>query len=138
MNTYILDKNDIKNIKDDGDNVFLHIEKGRHPTVALALERNNSGRFIPNDINIGSLPKNSNLISSPQQNNGRCLLLTGPNMGGKSTLLRQTCIIVIMAQIGCYVPAYSCVLSPVDRIFTRIGASDNILAGQSTFFVELS
>ena len=59
-------------------------------------------------------------------------------MGGKSTVLRQTCICVIMAQLGCMVPAEKCRLSPVDRIFTRIGASDNILEGQSTFFVELS
>jgi DNA mismatch repair protein MSH6 len=59
-------------------------------------------------------------------------------MGGKSTLLRQTCIAVIMAQLGCYVPASKCRLTPFDRIFTRIGANDNILAGQSTFMVELS
>lgn len=59
-------------------------------------------------------------------------------MGGKSTLLRQTCIAVIMAQIGCYLPASKCNLTPCDRIFTRIGANDNIMAGQSTFMVELS
>lgn len=58
-------------------------------------------------------------------------------MGGKSTLLRQTCVNVVMAQLGCYVPARSCKLTPVDRIFTRVGAHDRILAGQSTFFVEL-
>ena len=59
-------------------------------------------------------------------------------MGGKSTLLRQTCLIVILAQIGCWVPAESCHLTPVDRIYTRVGATDRILAGQSTFFVELA
>jgi len=64
--------------------------------------------------------------------------VTGPNMGGKSTLLRQTCIAVIMAQMGAYVPAACCRMRPVDRIFTRIGASDRIMAGQSTFMVELS
>lgn len=58
-------------------------------------------------------------------------------MGGKSTTLRLACIAVIMAQLGCYVPAEKCVLTPVDRIFTRLGAQDRILAGQSTFFVEL-
>jgi len=58
-------------------------------------------------------------------------------MGGKSTLLRQTCLGVILAQIGCFVPAQKCVLTPVDRIFTRIGASDRILEGKSTFFVEM-
>jgi DNA mismatch repair ATPase MutS len=68
----------------------------------------------------------------------KMLLLTGPNMGGKSTLLRQTCLIVILAQLGCRVPADSCRLTPVDRIFTRVGASDRILSGQSTFFVELA
>jgi DNA mismatch repair protein MSH6 len=66
------------------------------------------------------------------------LLLSGPNMGGKSTLLRQTCLITILAQIGSFVPAEECSLTPVDRIFTRLGASDRILCGQSTFFVELA
>ncbi|KAK1737533.1 DNA mismatch repair protein MutS family protein [Skeletonema marinoi] len=66
------------------------------------------------------------------------LLLSGPNMGGKSTLLRQTCLITILAQVGSFVPAESCSLTPVDRIFTRLGASDRILCGQSTFFVELA
>ena len=61
-----------------------------------------------------------------------------PNMGGKSTLLRQTCLIAILAQIGCFVPAEECSLTPFDRIFTRLGASDRILLGQSTFFVELA
>lgn len=68
----------------------------------------------------------------------RLLLLSGPNMGGKSTLLRQTCLIAIMAQLGCKVPAESCAMTPVDRIFTRVGASDKILSGQSTFYVELA
>lgn len=64
--------------------------------------------------------------------------LSVKNLLGKSTLLRQTCLIVILAQLGCKVPAESCVLTPIDRIFTRIGASDRILSGQSTFFVELA
>ena len=67
----------------------------------------------------------------------RIISFLGANMGGKSTLLRQTAIAVILAQIGCYVPAGSCELTPVDRIFTRIGASDRILEGKSTFFVEM-
>ncbi len=78
--------------------------------------------FIPNDI----------LIES------ELLLLTGPNMGGKSTLMRQLGLIVILAQIGSYVPAEECLLTPVDRIFTRLGAFDRIVEGESTFFVELS
>merc|ERR1712151_935892 len=65
-------------------------------------------------------------------------IYSGPNMGGKSTLLRQTCLLIILAQIGCYVPAVECEITPVDRIFTRLGASDRILLGQSTFFVELA
>ena len=65
------------------------------------------------------------------------LLVTGPNMGGKSTLLRQNCIAAILAQVGCHVPCASFKLTPVDRIFTRLGASDRILEGKSTFFVEM-
>jgi DNA mismatch repair ATPase MutS len=80
--------------------------------------------YIPNDTNIGG-------------DGATAVVLTGPNMGGKSTLLRQTCIAVIMAQLGAYVPAESMALTPVDRIFTRIGANDNIIAGRSTFMVEL-
>merc|ERR1719410_1812312 len=72
-----------------------------------------------------------------EENPARFILLTGPNMGGKSTFLRQICTLVILAQIGCYVPAASMTLTPVDKIFTRIGANDNILSGQSTFMVEL-
>jgi DNA mismatch repair protein MSH6 len=80
--------------------------------------------FIPNSIKLGS---GEPLV----------VLLTGPNMGGKSTILRQTSIAVIMAQIGCYVFADKCIMTPVDRIFTRIGAQDHIFEGQSTFMVEL-
>ena len=65
------------------------------------------------------------------------LLITGPNMGGKSTYMRQTALIIIMAQMGCFVPARKCILPVFDRIFTRIGASDDILSGQSTFMVEM-
>ncbi|KAG0243739.1 DNA mismatch repair protein msh6 [Mortierella sp. GBA43] len=99
----------------------LELKSLRHPCVIPGI----SSDFIPNDTVLGG--QEPNLI-----------LLTGPNMGGKSTLLRQTCVAIIMAQLGCYVPAVECRLSPFDRIFTRIGANDNILAGQSTFMVELS
>ena len=87
------------------------------------MKDDKSKRWIPNDINIG---KPSNTI-----------LITGPNMGGKSTLLRQTCLAAIMAQVGCFVAADSCKMNVVDRVFTRIGASDRILENKSTFFVEL-
>lgn len=100
----------------------IDVNEGFHPCVEIT---HNGGDFIPNDISLGG-------------SNERVLLLSGPNMGGKSTLLRQTCLISILAQIGSYVPASSCFITPVDRIFTRLGASDRILAGQSTFFVELA
>ena len=80
-------------------------------------------RFVPNDVRMDG--------------ERRLIILTGPNMGGKSTLLRQTAIATIMAQLGCYVPASKVVLSPVDRIFTRMGARDNIMMGQSTFMIEM-
>lgn len=81
--------------------------------------------FIPNDIQLGGALPN-------------ITLLTGANAAGKSTVLRMTCIGIIMAQIGCYVPCVSARLTPVDRIMSRLGANDNIFAAQSTFFVELS
>ncbi|KAL3009441.1 hypothetical protein AAZX31_07G083700 [Glycine max] len=82
---------------------------------------------VPNDVILG---ENEDGLYP------RTLLLTGPNMGGKSTLLRSTCLAVIMAQLGCYVPCESCVLSAVDIIFTRLGAKDRIMTGESTFFIE--
>lgn len=100
---------------------FLDLENARHPCLATLMPE-----FVPNDTALGT-------DSNPSQ----FALITGPNMGGKSTLLRQICLTVIMAQIGCFVPADKCALSPVDRIFTRVGAQDKILSGQSTFFVEL-
>ena len=95
----------------------LEIKQMRHPCV--------QGYFVPNDTLIA--PTRDQTL----------LLVTGPNMGGKSTLLRQTCAAVILAQIGCYVPAEAMSLTPVDRVFTRIGASDRILEGKSTFYVEM-
>merc|ERR1719204_2845051 len=82
--------------------------------------------MIPNDCILGT-----------EINNATFILLTGPNMGGKSTFLRQTCALVILSQIGSFVPASSITLTAVDKIFTRIGANDKILSGQSTFMVEL-
>ncbi|RLN74936.1 hypothetical protein BBJ28_00021883 [Nothophytophthora sp. Chile5] len=107
----------------NGGTPFIEINEGVHPCVAATYS---SGDFIPNDARLGIEGK------------GQMVLLSGPNMGGKSTLLRQTCVLTLMAQIGSFVPAAKCRLSPVDRIFTRIGASDRILAGQSTLFVELA
>jgi len=101
---------------------ILTITDGRHPV----LERQPlPGGFIPNDVQLGG----------PDQ---RLLVITGPNMAGKSTYLRQTALIVLMAQMGGFVPAKSAVIGLVDRIFTRIGASDNLVEGQSTFMVEMT
>lgn len=88
----------------------------------MVMKDSSKQNFIANDVELGA---------------PHALLITGPNMGGKSTLLRQTCLAAIMAQIGCFVAADSCKLTVVDRVFTRIGASDRILENKSTFFVEL-
>ncbi|KAL8507194.1 hypothetical protein ACS0TY_017922 [Phlomoides rotata] len=101
----------------------LHMKGLWHP-YALG---ENGGPPVPNDIHLG-------------EDGSSCfpgtLLLTGPNMGGKSTLLRATCLAVIMAQLGCYVPCETCTLSAVDIIFTRLGATDRIMTGESTFLIE--
>jgi len=102
----------------------IEIVEGRHPVVE-AQELSRAARFVPNDLFLNS---SSHSI----------LLITGPNMGGKSTYLRQTALIVLMAQMGSFVPARSVRLSVVDRIFTRIGASDNLARGRSTFMVEMT
>lgn len=102
------------------DESILNIVEGRHPVVE---SMNLAGDFISNDT----------LLTTKQQ----MVLLTGPNMSGKSTLLRQVALITLMAQMGSYVPARSATLGIVDRIFTRVGASDNLTRGQSTFMVEM-
>ena len=100
----------------------LIIREGRHPVVEQTLK---DVRFVPNDtlLNTGS---------------DRLAIVTGPNMAGKSTYMRQTALIVLMAQIGSFVPAKSAVIGVTDRVFTRIGASDDLASGRSTFMVEMS
>jgi DNA mismatch repair protein MutS len=98
----------------------LHIEAGRHPVVEAAL---GTGRFVPNDCTL--------------DDDCQVLILTGPNMSGKSTFLRQVALIALMAQAGSFVPAAAARLPLFDRIFTRIGAQDDLAAGQSTFMVEM-
>jgi DNA mismatch repair protein MutS len=98
----------------------LMIEGGRHPVV----ERASRDPFIPNDLRF--------------DDSRRMLIITGPNMGGKSTYMRQTALMVILAHIGCFVPARRAVLGPIDRIFTRIGASDDLAGGRSTFMLEMT
>jgi DNA mismatch repair protein MutS len=96
---------------------ILQIKNGRHPVIEKIEQR-----FIPNNVLI---------------ENGEMMVITGPNTSGKSTVMRQTALIVLMAQIGCYVPAQAVTLSVTDRIFTRVGAQDDLAAGQSTFMVEM-
>mmetsp|Transcript_48637 Transcript_48637/g.55107 ORF Transcript_48637/g.55107 Transcript_48637/m.55107 type:complete len:475 (+) Transcript_48637:1-1425(+) len=128
----------------NGQQPLINIVQGRHPVIENTFTSVSSSEFIPNDLQLGQQqrPTNNNDKMNNDDDNdnesARLLLLSGPNMGGKSTMLRQTCLIAILAQIGSYVPAESCQLTPIDCIFTRLGASDRILLGQSTFFVELA
>ncbi|CAF3104902.1 unnamed protein product [Rotaria sp. Silwood2] len=107
---------------------FINIHDGKHPCM---LEKA-TNIFIPNDIILADQSSTEHWQTKP------LVLVTGPNMGGKSTLMRQTAVLAILAHVGSYVPAISCTMSVCDRIFTRLGASDRIMAGESTFFVELS
>ena len=97
----------------------LSIKQGRHPVIEAV-----TGHFVPNDVFF--------------DDNQQIILLTGPNMAGKSTYLRQVALLVIMAQMGSFIPAQEAEIGLVDRIFTRIGASDDLSTGQSTFMVECS
>ena len=105
------------------DSRTIDIRQGRHPVIEKNLPIGES--YVPNDI----------LLDDENQ---QIIIITGPNMAGKSALLRQTALIVLMAQIGCYVPAESASIGIVDKIFTRVGASDNIASGESTFMVEMN
>lgn len=107
------------------DSGHLEIIEGRHPVIEQQEMAGGTDRFVPNDLYLNSTSQT-------------VLLLTGPNMGGKSTYLRQTALIVILAQMGSFVPARSARLSVIDRVFTRIGASDNLARGRSTFMVEMT
>ena len=100
----------------------IEIAEGRHPVVEAILQ---GEPFVPNDVDLNSTDR-------------RIAIITGPNMAGKSTYIRQTALIVLMAQIGCFVPAKSARIGIVDGIYTRVGASDDLATGQSTFMVEMS
>ena len=113
---------------DDGE--LLNITDGRHPVVEQMLKSGNSAAigsqaFVPNDTALSATE-------------AQILLITGPNMAGKSTYIRQVALITLMAQIGCWVPAKACRIGLVDRIFSRVGASDDLARGNSTFMVEMN
>jgi DNA mismatch repair protein MutS len=108
------------------DEQVIEAVAGRHPVIEQWMEETREGRFIPNDIYLNATEDGPSL-----------LLITGPNMGGKSTYLRQAAMLVLMAQMGSFVPAESLRYGLVDRIYTRIGASDNVARGRSTFMVEM-
>ncbi len=103
------------------DSSIVSIEEGRHPVMEAVLRTH----FVPNDLHLRTLDH-------------RFILLTGPNMGGKSTYLRQAGLLAIMAHVGSFVPAKSMQLGIIDRIFTRIGAGDDLASGQSTFYMEMA
>ena len=104
------------------DSREIHIKQGRHPVIELMMAPGEE--YVPNDLDLSS-------------DEDQIIILTGPNMAGKSALLRQTALIVLMAQIGCYVSADEARIGICDKIFTRVGASDNISRGESTFMVEM-
>ena len=110
-----------KPIIDNGKSLI--IKGGRHPVIERQLKAGES--YVPNNTQL-------------DRNNQQIIMITGPNMSGKSALLRQTALIVLMAQIGCFVPAEAAQIGIVDKIFTRVGASDNISMGESTFMVEMN
>ena len=105
------------------DSEVLDIKQGRHPVIETQLPIGE--QYVPNDV----------LLDTERQ---QIMMITGPNMAGKSALLRQTALIVLLAQIGCFVPAERARIGMVDKIFTRVGASDNISLGESTFMVEMT
>jgi DNA mismatch repair protein MutS len=113
----------------DGGGV-LEAAGARHPVVECLIENSGQGAFVPNDLYVTA--------GAGESTEPSLLLITGPNMGGKSTYLRQAALLVIMAQTGCFVPARQMRLDLVDRIYTRIGASDNVARGRSTFMVEMT
>ena len=106
------------------DTLAFEIQDGKHPVVEHSIHRENAGSFVGNNCNL-------------DEEHGRLWLLTGPNMAGKSTFLRQNAIIAVMAQMGAYVPCVSAHIGVIDKIFSRVGASDDLARGRSTFMVEM-
>ncbi|MEO0556949.1 MAG: DNA mismatch repair protein MutS [Bacteroidota bacterium] len=115
------------------ESAVLDIVDGRHPVVETALPAGEA--FIPNSVRLAA-PVDGDLELASEH--GQILVITGPNMAGKSVVLRQTGLIVLLAQVGCFVPAAQARIGAVDALFTRVGASDNLAAGESTFLVEMN
>ena len=119
------------------DSLIIDIRGGRHPVIEKNLPIGE--RYIPNDIYLSNDTFTPEEGADPHPNQDQqIIIITGPNMAGKSALLRQTALIVLLAQIGAYVPAEAATIGIVDKIFTRVGASDNISLGESTFMVEMN
>jgi len=124
----------------------LEFVAARHPVVERRMEESGGGRFVPNSISLeawfgessGDGDRLPDAASMDVVSGSSIALITGPNMGGKSTYLRQAALLVVMAQCGCFVPAERMRLGLVDRVYTRIGASDNVARGRSTFMVEMT
>ena len=109
------------------DSLAFDIEKGRHPVVEQTMKAAHESDFVTNDCHLGN----------HETKDGRLWLMTGPNMAGKSTFLRQNALIAVLAQAGCYVPAQSAKIGIVDKLFSRVGAADDLARGRSTFMVEM-
>lgn len=129
-----LEQNYVRPVIDTSD--VFDIRGGRHPVVQQALARGNAGAFIDNDCVLGRA-SNDAASAASEIPDARIWLVTGPNMAGKSTFLRQNALITVMAQAGAYVPAKSAHIGVVDRLFSRVGASDDLARGRSTFMVEM-
>ena len=129
-----LEQNYVRPVVDRSD--AFEIQAGRHPVVQQALARAHSGAFIDNDCVLGRAPASA-LAGFDELPDAHIWLVTGPNMAGKSTFLRQNALIAVMAQMGAYVPAKYAHIGAVDRLFSRVGASDDLARGRSTFMVEM-
>ena len=127
-----LENNYIRPVIEDSN--VLDIRGGRHPVIEKYLPVGES--YVPNDVKLEAPSAKGE--EKAEEVTPQIMIITGPNMAGKSALLRQTALIVLMAQIGCYVPAESARIGIVDKIFTRVGASDNLSVGESTFMVEMT
>ena len=123
----------VRPVVDDGP--VIRIREGRHPVVERVLA---SGEYVPNDVELaGPPPRSLPATGGSDRGAGRVLVLTGPNMAGKSTYIRQAALITLLAQVGSFVPAAEAHIGLVDRIFTRVGLQDDLATGQSTFMVEM-